>query len=169
MRSIAPKLVVLFGLPGTGKTTIARALSQELGWMHLNTDVIRAGLGKRKQYDEKTKAFIYQKMQDLAETELEGQKGVVLDGTFYRETLRDAFRKLGSRHGIPIRWIEVCAEEGIVRNRVSRQRPYSEADFQVYKKIQEAFEPLHEPCLRVYSDREELPSMIQKSIAFIDQ
>ena len=169
MKSISPKLVVVFGLPGTGKTTFARALSQELGWRHLNTDVIRAGLGKRKQYDEQTKASIYQKMLDLTQTELERKKGVVLDGTFYREALRDSFRELGSRHGIPLKWIQVCAAEGIVRDRVSTERPYSEADFQVYKKIQEAFEPLREPCLRVYSDREELPSMIQKSLAFIDQ
>ena len=169
MRSISPKLVVVFGLPGTGKTTFARALSQELGWMHLNTDVIRASLGMREQYDEKTKAFIYQKMQDLAETALKERKGLVLDGTFYREILRDSFRELAGRHGIPIKWIEVGSAEDIVRARVSKKRPFSEADFEVYRKIREAFDPLHEPCLRVYSDREELPTMIQNAVIFIDQ
>jgi len=169
MRSISPKLVVVFGLPGTGKTTFAHALSQELGWRHLNTDVIRANLGMREQYDEKTKAFIYQKMQDLAETAFRGKKGLVLDGTFYRETLRDSFRELAGRYGIPIKWIEVSAAEDTVRARVAKRRPFSEADFEVYRKIREAFDPLKEPCLRVNSDREELPAMIQKAVIFIDQ
>lgn len=167
MRSIPPKLVVVFGLPGTGKTTFARALSRELGWTHLNTDIIRAELGKKHRYDERTKASIYQEMRDLTAKELTLNRGVVLDGTFYRDTLRDSFRKLSSEHGVPLKWIEVCAAEEIVRDRVARERPYSEADFQVYKKIRKAFEPLQEPRLKVFSDREKLPEMVHKSIAFI--
>ena len=169
MKPIPPTLVVVFGLPGTGKTTFARALSQELGWRHLNTDVIRAELGKKKQYDERTKAAVYREMQDLTAKELDLNKGVVLDGTFYRKALRDSFTGLGNTYGIPLKWIEVCADEGIIRNRVARERPYSEADFQVYKKIKKAFEPLGQEALEVFSDREELPVMIRKAIAFINR
>jgi predicted kinase len=169
MGTISPKLVVVLGLPGTGKTTFARALSQELGWMHLNTDVIRANLGMREQYDEKTKTFIYQKMLEHAETIVEQRNGLVLDGTFYRETLRDSVRELAGRHGVPIKWIELSAAEDTVRSRVIKKRPFSEADFQVYRKIREVFDPLHEPRLRVYSDKEELSSLIKKAVAFIDR
>jgi predicted kinase len=169
MGSISPKIVVVFGLPGTGKTTFAKALSRELDWLHLNTDVIRAELGKKQQYDERTKGYIYKKLQDRTSRELEMGRGAVLDGTFYKESLRDSLRELGERHGIPLKWIQVSAAEGVVRERVSRERPYSEADFKVYKKIRQAFEPLQEPCLKVLSDRETLPEMIRKAKVFITQ
>lgn len=169
VKPVSPSLVVVFGLPGTGKTTVARALSGELGWMHLNTDVLRTELGKRQQYDEQTKAGIYKQILDRSERELENKKGVVLDGTFYKGALREPFVQLAGRFGIPLKWIEVVAAQEVVRNRVGRKRPYSEADFQVYKKIKNEFESLKESHLIVFTDREELPEIIRKSIRFINQ
>ena len=169
VKPVSQSLVVVFGLPGTGKTTVARALSRALGWLHLNTDVIRTELGKRQQYDEETKAGIYRQMLHRTERELNSNKGVVLDGTFYKEALREPFSQLASKCGISLKWIEVGAAREVVRNRVGKERPYSEADFQVYKKIQNEFEPLKESHLEVFTDREELPEIVRKSLRFISK
>lgn len=40
----APTLIALSGLPGTGKTTIARHLAARIGAFHLRIDTIEAGL-----------------------------------------------------------------------------------------------------------------------------
>lgn len=169
MPSETPKLILVFGLPGTGKTTFARALSGRLGLEHLNTDRVRSELGKRRQYDPQDKAYIYNQLLERAGAFLQQGRGVVLDGTFYLEALRRPFRELASALGVSPVWIEVCAAEETVRERVSAPRPYSEADFGVYRKVKKAFEPLKEPYLRVCSDREGMEEMLAKSLRYLEK
>ncbi len=164
-----PGLFIVFGLPGTGKTTFARALSTRLGLPHFNTDIIRTELGKKQQYDVRVKSFIYEQMLKRTRDELQKGKGVILDGTFHREIFRDPFIGLGRDLGIPVKWIEVTAKEDVVRERVSGTRPYSEADFEVYQKIRKEFEPLTGEVLRLCSDAEGLPEMIEKTVEFLSE
>lgn len=44
---MSPALVVLSGLPGVGKTTVARALAGQTGAVHLRIDTIEAALRRR--------------------------------------------------------------------------------------------------------------------------
>ena len=162
-------LLIVFGLPGTGKTTFARALAARLGMPHFNTDIIRTELGKRQQYDQRAKSFIYAQMLERTREELQKGKGVVLDGTFHREIFRNPFPELGRELGIPVKWIEVTAGEDVVRQRVSGTRPYSEADYEVYLKIRKEFEPLKVEVLRLHSDTEDLPEMIEKTVEFLSE
>ena len=164
-----PVLLVVFGLPGTGKTTFARALAASLGLSHFNTDIIRAELGRKQLYNISDKSFIYARMLERARGELQEGKGVILDGTFHREIFRNPFTKLGRELGIPVKWIEVTAGEDVVRQRVSGTRPYSEADFGVYLKIRKEFEPLEVKALRLHSDSGDLPEMIEKTVEFLSE
>ena len=108
-------------------------------------------------------------MLERARGELQKGKGVILDGTFYREIFRNPFTELGRDLGIPVKWIELSAGEDIVRKRVSVSRPYSEADFEVYQKIRKEFEPLKVEVLRLHSDTEDLPGMIQQTVEFLSE
>lgn len=163
-----PNLIVIFGLPGSGKSTFARALSAHLGMPHLSTDVIRSELGKRMQYDKEDKEFIYDQMLERATAEVEKGQGVILDGTFHQEASRVPFRNLARQYGIPVKWVEVTAKEAVIRDRVSGQRAYSEADFGVYQKIRRDFEPITEKVLVLHSDTEDLTTLIGKTLEFLN-
>ncbi len=153
-------LLLITGLPGTGKTTFARLLAAELGALHLNTDMLREEMGVRGQYDPATKERVYRELKRRAAEALANDQQVVIDGTFYREKLREPFRRLARREGVSYHWIELKADEAVIRDRVNRKRADSDADFSVYQKIRNLYEPLTETHTRLRSDRGNLEKMV---------
>lgn len=160
-------LIVVLGLPGTGKTTFARALAAQTGARHLNTDMLRAELGLRGQYDETTKARVYDELLQLTRTTLRQGTPVVLDGTFYRQAFRDRISDLAQETGAVLKWLELRASAETVQQRVSGKRPYSEADFAVYQKIRKAFEPLKVERLSLDSDQQTLEAMLLRAREYL--
>ena len=147
-------LLLITGLPGTGKTTVARAFAALSGATHLNSDVLRRELGLMGHYSQEDKEKVYIALLQRAREALLDGKTVVVDSTFYKESIRAPFRALATECGVPLRWVEVQAGEQTLYARLSRPRPDSEADFQVYEKIRDQFEPLPEERLILNTDSE---------------
>ncbi|MBL7805274.1 MAG: AAA family ATPase [Saprospiraceae bacterium] len=153
-------LILVCGLPGTGKTTVASAFAAATGALHVNSDVLRKKLGLMGHYTPADKARVYEALIEEAKTALMGKRPVIVDSTFYQEKIREPFRRLATDCGAELYWIMVGASEPVIRERVGKERADSEADFAVYEKIRDAFEPLAGPCLQVWSDRQSLPDMV---------
>ena len=169
MPSDRPIMIVIFGLPGTGKTTIATLLSKQLGIKHFNTDVVRSFLGKTRKYDEENKSLIYDEILERTRLEFEKGNSVIVDATFYKKKLRTKFKALARDYNVTVKWIEICAGEEVVKKRVSKERPYSEADYKVYRTIKSQFESMQEEYIQLFSAQEEMPALIEKAIKFIKQ
>jgi predicted kinase len=138
---VKTKAVIITGLPGTGKTTLAKALSKATDWPHLNTDMIRDELGLRGQYDESTKARVYEELfHRLKHLLVKGE--VVIDGTFYKRSLQERLAGVIADAGAEAVWVEATCSEDLIRERTSKKREYSEADFEVYLKIKADYHPL---------------------------
>jgi len=162
-------IIIVIGLPGTGKSTFSRGLARHLGALHLNTDIIRDQLQLRGQYDSSTKQLIYATMQEQATTALQQGKRVVLDGTFYQQHLRDNFIAFAKKQGELIKWIELKATEKAIKERVQQKRTYSEADYQVYLKVKAAFEPMQQDCLQLWNDKDTpMDTLLEQAMAYLD-
>lgn len=105
----AVRLVVVGGLPGSGKTTVATALARDLDAVHLSSDLLRkhlAGLPPETPaaaapgqglYDDATTALTYEALLEEAGTVLGHGRSVVLDASFSDARWRAAARSLAVR------------------------------------------------------------------------
>lgn len=139
-------LILMAGLPGTGKTTAAERLAPEIKARVLSTDIIRRRNTERPRYTPRRKEQVYEKMLEEAEELLREDVDVVLDATFYRKEFRRRAFLLGKRTGRRVLLVEVVCPEGVVRRRMeqrARERQgFSEADLRIYELIRKSFDPI---------------------------
>jgi predicted kinase len=87
-KSRGGRLIILCGIPGSGKTTIGKALGARLGrCVHVETDAIRAMLGV-VEYTSGESRFVYDAATSVAEEALRHKYDAILIATFPREEFR---------------------------------------------------------------------------------
>ncbi|MBS3054480.1 MAG: AAA family ATPase [Candidatus Aenigmarchaeota archaeon] len=155
-------LVIICGLPGTGKSFVAEIAAKKLDAALLRTDAIRKTLFPRPAYTEEEKMKVYQEMFRMA-TEKLAEGNVVLDAVFPRESLRKRALSL-TKDSIIIQ--TVCSED-IAKKRLSEKRLLSDADYDVYLKIKNEFEPLQEKhcVINTEAGKDKIEKEIQRLLA----
>jgi predicted kinase len=114
-----PTLIVFGGLPGTGKTTLARSLALELGATYLRIDDIEEALRSSGLSNEEIGVSGYLVSYALAESNLRLGSDVVADSVNALLVTRNAWR--GAAEKATARLIEVeviCSDKVEHRSRV---------------------------------------------------
>jgi uncharacterized protein len=159
-RPCGPVLIVVCGLSATGKSTVARHLHERLGLEVFSSDSVRkqaAGIAATERatagyeegiYSADRTRQTYDALLAAAGKCLEAGQGAILDATFRERAPRARAIELAARAGVPAVFVECRATEAEVRSRLSRreQQPdnVSDADYQIYLRQREEFEPLIE-------------------------
>lgn len=137
-------LVLMCGLSGTGKTTVARELAANLGAIHLRSDVERKrlyGLHMTESshadnidiYTTAASERTFSRLEELATASVETGRCAVVDATFIGRRLRRRFTSLAERLKVPWTIVECTASEQAVRRRLEDRRgDASEAGIQQY-------------------------------------
>lgn len=94
-----PLLLMICGVAGAGKTTLAERLAELSGWTHISSDLTRKRLAgitptqraSEEQYSSGMTMRTYQEMGRAARNELERRGAAIVDATFHRRSERAAF------------------------------------------------------------------------------
>lgn len=160
-------LLIVSGLPGSGKSFFARRLSTLLDAEYINSDATRRAMNAMGRYAFEDKLDVYEEMAKRAGHSLRNGRAVVVDATFYRHEMRDIFITLGTLLHKCIGYIEVKADEEIIRERLSRPRNDSEADYAVYQQLKLQYEDPDNSHLVLHSTNNNIDIMLGQAVDYI--
>ncbi len=150
-----PCLVLVGGLPGTGKSVLSSGLAAAAGLTWLRADAIRkelAGLdplasGRAEvragiytpEWNERTYGACLERAQSL----LYSGRRVLVDASFKEERRRRAFVDAARDWGVPAFFLECTSSPELVRGRIAeRSGDPSDADWSIYEHVRRTWEPL---------------------------
>ena len=117
--SMSPTLIVLSGLPGSGKTVLAEGLSRALSIPIFAIDTIEAAMRRAGLDRAETSAAAYEVARALADEHLRLRHSLIVDAVNPAEAPRAAWRHLTTRHRVSLKIIEcVCSDETVQRQRI---------------------------------------------------
>jgi len=170
-------LLLVMGMIGTGKTTVAHALARELEMALISSDPMRKELAGLDPYEKREEEFdkglyspemtelVYTTMVERARNALKQGKGVILDATFSQKRWRDMARKMAKELGAPCLLVITTAPPEVVKERLDKRKKeevVSDGRWEIYLKHRERFqEPQDEGPMVVLDTRESLNSLVK--------
>ncbi|MDD5171498.1 MAG: AAA family ATPase [Candidatus ainarchaeum sp.] len=146
-------LIIVCGLPGSGKSSLSKDLAKRFSAVHLNSDIIRKELFPKPSYSEEEKRAVYAEMAKRAGELLAKGSNVIADATFSRKEYRETMDEVAGQTGAKVFIIKCILHEGETKKRLEKRKQAgkspSDADYDVYVKLKETFEPLEGGYLEV--------------------
>lgn len=151
-----PLMVLVSGLSGTGKSTVAGKLAVDYHAMQINTDVVRkevAGIDQYERhhdqidtglYDPKRVDNTYEQVLRKAADVITNGGNVVLDATFQKKKYRQMARHVAVKHHSPVVIVECLCPDDVVKRRLEdrvKKKSVSDGRWEVYLAQKKTFEP----------------------------
>ena len=150
-----PFLIVMSGLPGSGKSTIAEGIAQRLSIPILSVDPIESAIitaGIARSFETGLAAYLV--AEALASEQLKQGISVIIDAVNAEEEGKDVWRGLAQRHGLDLIILDiVVSDQELHRKRVEARvrnlHGIGEVTWDTVEARQQAFTPWAEPTLRL--------------------
>ena len=112
-----PLLILLYGMPGSGKTFVARQLCEDITAAHIQGDRIRAELFEKPTYSKEENHIVASLMTYMASEFLQAGVSVVFDTNVMRLSQRRALRNLALKANAEplLVWLQIDADSAYSR------------------------------------------------------
>jgi len=166
---VEPPLIMVSGLPGTGKSFFCRKLAERLSFLILASDTLRKILFPSPEYKESENKRLFSACHVLIEELLNEGIPVIFDATNLLEHHREYFYRAAERAGARLILVWVEAPTEVVRQRLlAREKTVmprfdSEAGWEVYNKMKPRREKISRNHL-VVDTSQDITNVIDKIV-----
>jgi len=168
-----PTLVLVSGLPGTGKSFFCRQLAEKVPLVVLESDRLRKLLFRRPEYSKDESARLFRAIHELLRELLARGINIALDATNLEEHHRERLYHITDQLNAKLIIIRLSAPPDVVRQRLqgrsaaSNGFDHSEADWEVYRKMKPVAEPIGRNHLQVDTSKDIKP-VLERIARMID-
>lgn len=146
LEAARPSLVLIGGPPASGKSTLARSLSERRSWALLSSDTVRQELrlAEADRYTDQGRGSVYRELEERASDLLAGGRSVVVDATWARAAWRRGAARVAAAAGARLVPLRCSAPAAGLEARMAARRGRafgSEASPEVARRLAEDFEP----------------------------
>jgi predicted kinase len=156
-----PVLVIVSGLPGTGKSYFCRRLAERLPSVTLESDALRRVLFNLPSYSLPESAQLFKAIRLLIEKLIKKGVSLILDATNLSERYRGYLYSIADRLEVKLVLVRVEAPASVVKERLRARlrnpEEKSDADWEVYQKMKPLVERITRKHYAVDTSRDIAP------------
>jgi len=169
-----PALIIVSGLPGTGKSHFCRKLAERMDIVILESDSLRRRLFATPSYSKEESTQLFRACHSLVEELLRKGVSVALDATNLEEHNREQLYHIADQSGARLVVVRMEAPVEVVQQRLERrsrredQSDHSEADWNVHSKMKSTVDKIGRNHFAVDSSKDIAP-VIDKIVRLVNR
>ena len=161
-----PVLVMLTGLPGTGKSNLARQLAEVLPFAIVESDQVRKILFPQCEYTGEESRWVHRTCHALMDKLLLKGVRVIYDATNLHERHRELVYRLADGMEVKLIVVKVVSPEAVASQRLRDRQgdvkdddDVSDADVKVYRRMSRSVDPIRRSHVVVDTSRDLRPAI----------
>ncbi|MBI2955049.1 MAG: AAA family ATPase [Chloroflexi bacterium] len=164
-----PVLILMTGLPGTGKSYVSRLIQRSLPAALVQSDFVRKLLFPQPRYTVDESTMVYRTCHEVIARLLVRGISVIFDATNLIESKREIIYRIADRAGARLVIVRTVTPKSVVLERLGQRGQgidrddLSDADATIYERMQHEEEPVRRSYIAVDTSQDLTPA-IQKIV-----